>query len=75
MTSRKPADDPDDLERYVTRIRRECAHKPPRRATDLPMSMTDTCACGATTYVLRYKGNDGSNRPGKRWDYWMGVRP
>ncbi len=52
-----------------------CEHKPPRRVNGLPMGMTDTCKCGATTYVLRHKGNDGSNKPGKRWDYWKGVRP
>lgn len=56
-------------------LRNTCQHKPPRRTTGIPMGQLDTCKCGATTYVLRHRGNDGSNRPGKRWDYWKGVRP
>ena len=52
-----------------------CKHKPPRQTTGIALGQLDTCKCGATTYVLRHKGNDGLNRPGKRWDYWKGVRP
>lgn len=52
-----------------------CKHAPPRQTAGLTMGALDTCKCGATTYVLRHKGNDGSNRAGKRWDYWKGVRP
>jgi len=58
-----------DLNRAAT-----CDHKPPRSTTGA-LGMLESCKCGATTYVLRHKGNDGSNRPGKRWDYWKGVRP
>ena len=53
----------------ATREIPDCAHKPPR-STVGQLGMIDFCKCGAQRYVLRYKGNDGSNRPGKRWDRW-----
>lgn len=73
--TRKPIDGDDHIIGYVAHTPRTCKHGPPKQTAGLPMGITDTCACGATTYVLRHKGNDGSNRPGKRWDYWEGERP
>ncbi len=49
--------------------RRTCKHNPPRSLVG-ELGMLDTCSCGAVTFVLRQKGNDGSNRPGLRWDRW-----
>ena len=46
-----------------------CEHKPPR-STAGPLGMTESCRCGAVTYVLRYSGNDGSGRSRIRWDRW-----
>jgi hypothetical protein len=77
--TRKPADhgahDHEGIIGYVARVKRECQHAPPRRVTGMPMGITDTCKCGATTYVLRHHARTRCGHPGKRWDYWKGPRP
>ena len=55
--------------RDFDRSKPPCDHKPPP-GTQGALGMTDTCRCGAVTYVLRYSGNDGSGKIRRRWDRW-----
>jgi hypothetical protein len=75
--TRKPTDhgayDHEGIIGYVARVQRECTHGAPKRTTGLPMGITDTCKCGATTYKLCW--SPGKGMTPKAWRYQTGVRP